>query len=85
MHTLTLNINDSFYGQFLSFLNNNKSSIDVLDDTVDDGYPAISFEEAQARVAGAVDRYRDNPQSFTELDDNFWNDTEARLIQRHQK
>lgn len=58
MHTLTLNINDSFYNQFLSFLNQHKQNVDLLEDIADDGYPSISFAEAQMRVKNAVEEYK---------------------------
>ena len=50
---------------------------------VDDGSPAITTKEAKKRVTDAVNRYRTEPERFTELNDNFWNDTEKRLLQRH--
>lgn len=58
MHTLTLNINDNFYNQFLLFLNQHKQNVNVLEDVVDDGYPSISFAEAQKRVKTAVEDYK---------------------------
>jgi len=39
---------------------------------VDDGYPSISFDEASARVADSVDRYKSGKGTYTELDDMHW-------------
>lgn len=85
MHTIELELEDNLYQNIV------KSGIDVqskfkefLFDLVDDGYPAISTEEAKKRVSDAVDRYRANPESVTELNDDFWNETEKRLLRRHQ-
>ena len=58
MHSLVLNVDDSFYSQLLSFLNQNKPRVDILEDIKDDGYPSISKDEAIARVSAAVDKYR---------------------------
>ena len=56
---------------------------EFLMDFVDDGYPTITTEEAKKRVTDTINKYRNEPQSFTELNDEFWNDTEKRLLQRH--
>ena len=84
MHTIKLQLDDNLYEDIT------QSGIDIKEkfkefllDFVDDGYPAITTEEAKQRVADAVDKYRTEPQSFTELDDDFWDDTEKRLLQRH--
>ena len=84
MHTIKLQLDDNLYEEIA------QSGIDIkekfkefLMDFVDDGYPAISTEEAKKRVTNAVNRYRNEPESFTELNDDFWNDTEKRLLQRH--
>lgn len=58
MHSLVLNVDDSFYGQLLSFLNQNKPQVNILEDIKDDGYPSISKDEARARVSLAVEEYR---------------------------
>jgi len=58
MHSLVLNVNDSFYNQLLSFLNQNKKQVDILEDLQDDGYPSISKDEARVRVSSAVEDYR---------------------------
>ena len=83
MHTITLQLDDNLYEDIT------QSGIDIkekfkefLTDFIDDGYPAITTEEAKKRVADAVNKYRTQPESFTELNDDFWNDTEKRLLQR---
>ncbi len=83
MHTITLQIDDNLYEDIT------QNGIDIkekfkefLTDFIDDGYPAISTEEAKKRVTDAVNRYRSQPESATELNDDFWNDTEKRLLQR---
>ena len=58
MHSLVLNVDDSFYSQLLSFLNQNKPRVDILEDIKDDGYPSISKDEARARVSAAVEEYK---------------------------
>lgn len=58
MHSLVLNVDDSFYSQLLSFLNQNKPRVNILEDIKDDGYPSISKDEARARVSAAVEEYR---------------------------
>lgn len=84
MHTIKLQLDDNLYEEIA------QNGIDIkekfkefLADCVDDGYPAITKEEAKKRVADAINRYRNEPESFTELNDDFWNDTEKRLLQRH--
>jgi hypothetical protein len=34
-------------------------------------------------VNGAVEKYHTNPQKFSEIDNNFWDDTEKGLIQKN--
>lgn len=58
MHSLVLNVDDSFYSQLLSFLNQNKPQVNIVEDIKDDGYPSISKDEARARVSAAVEEYR---------------------------
>ena len=83
MHTIKLQIDDNLYEEIT------QSGIDIkekfkefLTDFIDDGYPAISTEEAKKRVTDAINRYRSQPESATELNDDFWDDTEKRLLQR---
>jgi len=84
MHTIKLQLDDNLYE------NITQNGIDIkekfkefLMDFVDDGYPTITTEEAKKRVTDTINKYRNEPQSFTELNDEFWNDTEKRLLQRH--
>jgi hypothetical protein len=58
IHSLVLHVDDSFYSQLLSFLNQNKPQVDILEDIKDDGYPSISKEEAKTRVSAAVEEYK---------------------------
>ena len=48
----------------------------LLDETLNDYRKSIS---------NRLEQYKSNPESFTELTDEFWVDTEKRLIERHQK
>jgi len=50
-----------------------------------DGYPAITTQEAKARVSKSVERYRSGKMETKPLDKSFWNDIEDRLVQRHKK
>ena len=78
MQTLKIELEDSMYQNIVH------SGVDIqakvkefLFDLVDDGYPAISTEEAKKRVSDAVQRYRTNPESFTEFTDDYWNDLDT--------
>lgn len=85
MQTIKIQLEDAMYQNIV------QSGVDIqakfkefLIDFVDDGYPAITTEEAKKRVAQAVESYRNGTMKTTTLDDEFWNDTEKRLIQRHK-
>lgn len=69
MHSLTLKVDDRFYAQLLSFLKQNKQQVDIVENIKDDGYPAISTDEAKMRVAAAVDRYRDGSGTYLNQDE----------------
>ncbi len=59
---------------------------EFLLDLRDDGYPAISIEEAKKRVGKAVEDYRKNGmKSCKVLNDKFWDDTEKRLLERRRQ
>lgn len=84
MQTIKFQLEDNLYKNVIN------SGIDVqakfkefLLDLVDDGYPSISTEEAKNRVSKAVQDYYANPEKFSKLDSDFWDDTEKRLLQRH--
>jgi len=78
MQTLKIELEDSMYQNIVH------SGVDIqakvkefLFDLVDDGYPAISSEEAKKRVSNTVEKYRTNPESFTEFTDDYWNDLDT--------
>jgi hypothetical protein len=86
MQTIKLQLEDSVYQNFV------KSGVDIqekfkefLAEFIDDGYPAITTEEAKKRVSEAVEDYHTNGmKNFTIMNDDFWDDTEKRLLQRHE-
>jgi len=84
MQILKIELEDNIYQNIL------QSGIDIqgkvrefLFDLIDDRYPAITTKEAKERVCNAISRYKNNPESFTELTSKDWDDIEARLIKRH--
>lgn len=84
MRTIKLELEDNLYQSII----NNKIDVqakfkEFLFDLVDDGYPSISTQEAKERVSKAVEDYHTNPQKFSTLDSDFWDDTEKRVLQRH--
>ena len=86
MQTIKLQLDDNVYEEIV------QSGIDIkakfkefLMDFVDDGYPAITTEEAKRRVSEAVEDYHKNgTKNFKAMDDSFWEDTEKRLLARHK-
>lgn len=80
MHTIKIEVEDIMYQNIVDIQAKIK---EFLVDFTDDSSPAISTEEAKKRVAHAVERYSENPENFTPLDEDFWDDTEKRLLQRH--
>lgn len=77
MRTIELHIQDDIYDELKS------KGIDIshklqefLFTLADDGYPAISTDEAKRRVAEAVDRYRNGSGTYTLYDKNFVNEME---------
>ncbi len=86
MHTIKLQLDDNLYEDIT------QSGIDIkekfkefLMDFIDDGYPSISTKEAKKRVSEAVEDYQKNGiKNFNVLDNNFWEDTEKRLLDRHK-
>ena len=89
MHTINLQVEveDTLYEDI------KKQGIDLqaqfkefLLDLRDDGYPAISTEEAKKRVGEAVEDYHKNGiKNCKVLNDKFWDDTEKRLLERHKQ
>lgn len=46
----------------------------------------IEFEQERIILDTALDDYRQNgSKNFSELDNEYWNDTEKRLISRHKR
>ena len=76
MQTIKIQLEDTMYQNIV------QSSVDIqakfkefLIDFVDDGYPAITTEEAKKRVSEAVEDYRTNGmKNCTEFNDEFWDE-----------
>jgi len=87
MQTIQVQVNDFLYKQLVEQNVDIQETVgDYLTDYVeDDGYTAISFEEAQKRVTEAVEDYRSGNMETVAVDKAFWDDIEDGLIQRHQK
>jgi polyhydroxyalkanoate synthesis regulator phasin len=84
MQTLKIELEDGVYQNIVhSGIDIQEKVKEFLFDLVDDGYPAITTQEAKKRVSDAVKRYEKNPESFTELTSKDWDDIETRLIKRH--
>ena len=43
---------------------------------------SLSFQEAKGRVAEAVERYQTDPDSFSEIDKKFFDETKGELLKR---
>ena len=72
MHTLKLQIQDDIYENLLSKgIDINRKLQEFITTLADDGYPAISTQEAKKRVADAVDRYSDGSGSYTPIDKDY--------------
>ena len=78
MQTIKIEIEDNIYKKIVdSGINIQENIKDMLYDLVDDGYPAISFEEAKKRVKDAVEEYRSgkgeylSPQEYEKEMSNF--------------
>lgn len=78
MHSLILKVEDRFYTQLLSFLKQNRQQVNIIEDVKDNGYPAISTQEAKKRVSEAVESY-ENGTIKTISHDKIWEsiDTEC--------
>ncbi|NCB03828.1 MAG: hypothetical protein EOM67_16980, partial [Spirochaetia bacterium] len=69
MQTIQLQIEDDIYDELKSKgIDINHKLQDFLYDLLDDGYPAISEDEAKQRVSNAVDRYRNGTGVYTAYD-----------------
>jgi hypothetical protein len=65
MHTIQLQVEDDIYDEIKSKgIDINHKLRDFLYDLIDDGYPAISEDEAKQRVSDAVDRYRNGTGTY---------------------
>lgn len=70
MQTIHLQIEDDIYDEIKSKgIDINHKLQDFLYDLLDDGYPAISEDEAKQRVSDAVDRYRNGTGTYTSTKD----------------
>ncbi|MFA7501156.1 MAG: hypothetical protein WCY85_09165 [Sulfurimonas sp.] len=65
MQTIHLQVEDDIYDELKSKgIDINHKLQDFLYDLLDDGYPAISEDEAKQRVSDAVDRYRNGTGTY---------------------
>ena len=77
MQTIHLQVEDDIYDELKSKgIDINHKLQDFLYDLIDDGYPAISEDEAKQRVSDAVDRYRNGIGVYTAYDKKFSNEME---------
>ena len=77
MQTIQLQVEDDVYDELKSKgIDINHKLQDFLYDLLDDGYPAISEDEAKQRVSDAVDRYRSGTGVYTPYDKKFTNEME---------
>ena len=72
MQTIQLEIENDVYDELKNAsININHKIKEFLYSLVDDGYPAISYEEAKKRVSDAVNRYK-NGTMQTISHENMW-------------
>ncbi len=65
MRTIMLEIqSESFYDKLISFLNQNKTEVNIVDDSF-----AITTAEARQRVAKAVEEYRSGAGEYLDYDE----------------
>ncbi len=84
MSTIELQVEENKLELLLSKLQDFVDEGLVMDiSTQNDDGIELSFSEAQNRVGKAMDDYKKNPELFKEIDKNFFEDNEKRLIQRH--
>lgn len=72
-----LNIN--FLNSIKEMFQNKDIEIIITDHTDNE------VSEYRKSISNRLEQYKNNPESFTELTDEFWVDTEKRLIERHQQ
>lgn len=74
MHSLRLDIDNSVYSQFLSFVKQFKQSeVSIVEDKIQEDFVASSVEDVQKRVANA--EQNDNFISHEE----FWSDIDKKI------
>lgn len=74
MHTIKLNIDDSIYTQFLSFVNQFKNNeVSIVEDNLKEDFIVSSADEVRARVLKA----ETNAQYSS--DNDFWNDIDKKI------
>lgn len=67
MRTIMLEIqSESFYDKLISFLNQNKTEVNIVDDSF-----AITTTEARQRVAKAVEEYRSGKMQTVPYEDGM--------------
>lgn len=72
MQTLEIELSDDVYEDLKSSNIDFQAKIkEYIATLLDDGYPAISTQEAKKRVSDAVDRYRNGTGKYTPYDKNF--------------
>ena len=84
MQTIKLNIeveNDVYDELKNASININHKIKEFLYSLVDDGYPAISYEEAKKRVSDAVNRYKNGTGLY--LNEDEYNKYKNKLIQKY--
>jgi len=80
MHTIQLELNDDLYENIVEKdINIQDKFKEFLSTLTDDGYPSISFNEAQKRVKNAVDDYKNSSDEYLPLNDDYWNNLENRI------
>ncbi|TKI71062.1 hypothetical protein FCU45_01380 [Sulfurimonas crateris] len=77
LNSSELNIN--FLNSIKEMFQNKNIEIIITDHTDNE------VNEYRKSISNRLEQYKSNPESFTELTDEFWVDTEKRLIERHQK
>jgi hypothetical protein len=84
MQTVTIEIEDNIYQNIV------QSGINVQDKLKDflaslASHKTISTNEAKQRVNSAILRYQTNPESFSQLTQNDWDEMEAKIIEKYGK
>ena len=77
MQTIKIELEDHIYKKVVdSGVNLQERFKEMIYDFLDDGYPAITTEEAKRRVSNAVKSYKDKSMK-TIPHENMWNDIES--------